>query len=184
MENSELIYLVDIANQRIRHHHDALWKEETHFTWLVYTCLAGVIYIFTGVTLSLEGKAIVIGVLGVLGILLCIAGYSVVRKEGELMHEAIQVRNRLNKAIKYNSIDNTDIFKKAIPQSEIQVKSWDRAKTEANKKLFWELIKACLVSSFKRDSMGIRDWFQIILLSPICIFWVMIILSIIRIWWQ
>jgi hypothetical protein len=74
VDKQELIKLLDIANQRVRNHHDALWKEETHYTWLVYILAAGVISIFfiSGVCWPL--KAVIDITLSIVGICACQIG--------------------------------------------------------------------------------------------------------------
>jgi hypothetical protein len=182
MDKQELIKLLDIANQRLRHHHDALWKEETHYTWLLYILVAGVIFIFfiNGVCWTL--KALIIFFLGIIGISICLIGYSVVRKEGQYFHEAIQIRNRLNCAIGLNQRIKTesDFNKMLIPNSDTKVKDWDRVKSEANKCLRQLLKGIFKPNSTKPTPMGIRDWFQVTLLLPILLFSLMIVLSIIK----
>ncbi len=43
---TELLKHFELANQRIRYHHDSLWEEEKHYSWWVYILLAGLIYIY------------------------------------------------------------------------------------------------------------------------------------------
>jgi hypothetical protein len=178
MDKQELIKLLDLANQRVRHHHDALWKEETHYTWLVYILAAGVIYIFfiSGVCWPL--KAVIDVPLSIIGICVCLIGYSVVRKEGRYFHEALQIRNRLNRAVgldKRIKIE-PDFNEMLMPKNDLEIKNWQEVRRKANKPL-----KKLLGGVFKWGSMGIRDWFQITLLFPILLFVIMIALSIINV---
>jgi hypothetical protein len=178
LDKQDFIKLLDIANQRIRHHHDALWKEETHYTWLVYILAAGVIYIFFISGVSWPLKAGIAILLSVIGICVCLIGYSVVRKEGRYFHEAIQIRNRLNRAIgldKRIKIE-LDFDEMLLPRKDTEIKNWHEVRCKANKPL-----KELLGGLFKWDSMVIRDWFQITLLFPILIFVIMIVLSIIKV---
>jgi hypothetical protein len=177
MDKQELVKLLDIANQRVRHHHDALWKEETHYTWLLYILAAGVIFIFfiNGVCWPL--KAIISVPLSIIGICVCIIGYKVVRKEGEDFHEALQICNRLHYAIGLNQRIRTKsgFNEMLIPAEYTEIKDWHEVKCKANKHL-GDLLKGI----FKPGSIGIRDRFQITLLFPILIFSLMIVLSIIK----
>ena len=176
MDKQELIKLLEIANQRIRHHHDALWKEETHYTWLVYILAAGVIFIAAGSGFSWILKPVIIAILGIIGIVICWLGYLVVRKEGQFFHVALQIRNRLNYAVGLSQSVKIepDFNERLIPDEDIEIKSWEKINCEANKPL-----KCLLKGIFKPSSMGIRDWFQITLLLPILLFITMIIISII-----
>ncbi len=178
MDKQELIKLLDIANQRLRHNHDALWKEETHYTWLLYILVAGVIFIIASSELCWTLKAIISVPLSVIGICVCLIGYKVVRKEGQYFHEAIQIRNRLNCAIGLNQrIETESGFNKIlIPNSDTKVKDWAKARREANLRIE-ELLKYVFT---KPCCLGIRDWFQITLLLPILIFSFMIVLAIVK----
>ena len=82
-ENQDLIRLFEVANQRLRHIHDALWKEETHYTWLIYILVAGAI-------LALRDLPIVAIVLSVIGIVICDVGFFVVRRESKFFKRAKQ----------------------------------------------------------------------------------------------
>ncbi len=183
MDKQELIKLLDFANQRVRHHHDALWKEETHYTWLVYILAAGVIYIFfiSGVCWPLKAGIAVL--LSMIGICVCLVGYSVVRKEGRYFHEALQIRNRLNCALgldKRIKIE-PDFNEMLIPNKDTEIKDWNDVESEANKCLRQLLKGIFRPNSTKPTPMGIRDYFQITLLLPILLFVAMIILSIIKV---
>jgi len=178
LDKQDFIKLLDIANQRVRHHHDALWKEETHYTWLAYILAAGVIFIVFGSDFCWALKAIISIPLGMIGVCICIIGFRVIRKEGEDFHEALQVCRRLNCAIGLNQRIKTEsgFNEMLIPGEHIKIKSWRKVKSEANKPL-----KKLLGGVFKWRSMGIRDWFQITLLFPILLFVIMIALSIIEV---
>jgi len=177
MDKQELIKLLDITNQRIRHHHDALWKEETHYTWLVYIITAGVVFIAFASPACWILKASIITTLGIIGSFICYFAYRVVRREGQFSHEALQIRNRLNCAIGLNQPikiepNGEEIM---IPTKDTEIKDWNVVESKANKPL-GNLVKGV----FKPGSMdmGIRDWFQITLLLPVLLFVSMIILSI------
>ena len=75
-ENQELIKLFEIANQRLRHIHDALWKEEAHYTWLIYILVAGAI-----LALNVNDLPIVAIVLSAIGIGICWVGFFVLKEK-------------------------------------------------------------------------------------------------------
>jgi hypothetical protein len=178
MDKKELITLLDLANQRVRLHHNALWKEETHYTWLVYILVAGAIYIFFVVRLYWPLKAAIDIFLSMIGIIVCLLGCSVVRKEGRYFNKVRQIRNRLNYAIGLSQRVKAehDFNEMLLPFQDTEIKDWNEVESKANKPP-----KDLLKGIFKPDSMGIRDWFQITLLLPILLFAIIIVLSIIKV---
>ena len=175
MDKQELIKLLEIANQRLRHVHDALWKEETHYTWLVYILAAGVVFVVVSSEACGTVKTIIASVLSLIGILVCLFAYSAVRKEGRFFHTALQIRNRLNFALDLNNFTLNKPYegKKLLPNDEVEVKDWKEVECKANKSL-----KELLKGIFRPSSIGIRGYFQLTLLLPIPLFLVMLLLSI------
>ena len=196
INTNELMKLIELANARIRHHHDTLWKEEVHYTWISYILVGGLIYLLTVSTqlqlnlITATGFFVTALLLSFVGMFLCVLGYKVIRKEGADYHTALQIRNRLYRAIglhKYNTVDGS-IF----PDDELSVKDWEQVKQEVNKDIKYlinrKINKFWLKSSFKilfrffkkddliednsidKAKLGIRDIFQITMLLPIPVF--------------
>jgi len=166
-ENSELIHLLDIVNQRLRHLHDSLWKEETHYTWLSYILVGGLIYLLViSRQISLDlltaiGFLLATITLSSIGILICIMGYKVIRLEGTYFHTAIEIRNRLHLALKLNEYYVEDT-KRIFPDDELEAKDWKEVEKATNK---------CLKQLFNcKATHTIRDFFQFTMLLPMIIF--------------
>ena len=190
-ENSELIHLLDIANQRLRHHHDALWKEETHYTWLSYILAGGLIYLLViSRQISLDlliaiGFFLAAVTLSFIGIFVCIIGFKVIRLEGIYFHTAIEIRNRLHLAL------NLDKYyvegKRIFPDDELKSpKDWDKVEKDANKcpeqLLNCEVLEQLLClkeTENQSDNYRIRDLFQLTMLLPLVIFCTALIYSVV-----
>jgi len=181
-ENIELLRLLDIANQRLRHHHDTLWKEETHYTWLSYILAGGLIYLLVVSTQTKLNLLTTIGfflaavTLSIIGIFICIMGFKVIRLEGMYFHTAIEIRNRLHRALKLDKYHIED--KRIFPDDELESpKDWDKVKKDANKcpeqLLNCETLKQLLSLEEPENQSSryrIRDLFQLTMLLPMIIF--------------
>ena len=124
--------------QAIReYHHDALWEEEKHFTWLLSILLTAIVGVFVVGNLDLLTKSVVIAAFSLLGVILSAFAFRVVRREGDYFHQA----NRRFVLI----------HKTCFPEIEISP-----VPNEANKRLF-----SLLWSAFTFKA-GVRDVFQLV----------------------
>jgi hypothetical protein len=74
-KNDNLIKLFEINEQRVRHHHDCIWKEETHYTWAAYILAGGLIGILALVVQNVSRIDDIIAVILFLSSsILCILG--------------------------------------------------------------------------------------------------------------
>ncbi|MCX6011172.1 MAG: hypothetical protein NT134_02785 [Chloroflexi bacterium] len=194
-ENSELIHLLDIVNQRLRHLHDSLWKEETHYTWLSYILVGGLIYLLvisrqTSLDLlTAIGFFLLAFFLSIIGIFICIMGFNVIRLEGKYFHTAIEIRNRLHLALKLDKyyVEGKRIFPDTKYYNELEVKDWKEVEKAANKclgqLLNCEALKEQLIClkepEEKSEKYTIRDLFQLTMLLPLTIFCTALIYSVV-----
>jgi hypothetical protein len=77
-----------LSQQLREYHHRALWEEEKHFTWLLSIILAAQAAVATKKASELEARALLLIVLGIVGLALVVAAVRVVRREGEFFVEA------------------------------------------------------------------------------------------------
>jgi len=87
LNNENVIELYLNASQRLRHHHDALWKEETHYTWLIYILVAGTILALTCDVVK-PWNAIIAIILSIVGIFACIIAFHVISRERHFFEQA------------------------------------------------------------------------------------------------
>jgi len=164
----------------MKHHHDALWKEETHYTWISYILAGGLIYVLIGSQASNVLKSAIAIALSVIGILLCVIAFRVVRLEGQYFHRALQIRNRLNRALQLHNyrLKNDKHGYLIYPDDEtkfddFEFKEWHKVDDDANMP-----VKRFLRTSPKFCGFGIRHLFQLTLLLPMTVFLVGIVVSI------
>jgi len=175
----ELLKLLELASQRLQHHHDALWEEEKHYSWWVYIIFAGLIYLYfklPPVTLLVPWqKALIMGLGSLFGCFISLMGYNVVRREGEFFHKAIQIYNDTAKVLKIHE---------RVPKAIVTIQP------QANKS-FCELIRSafltardslcgfltkCLKKKLNKrkrkpeNNLGIRDFFQLTFLITALLF--------------
>lgn len=86
-QNTELL---KIYHEIRAMHHDALWEEEKHFSWWVYSIFAGIFFVFsyTGLTLSL--KIILTILLSISGIKLCHSALDIINSEQTYFTSALE----------------------------------------------------------------------------------------------
>jgi len=144
-ENNDSLKKIDLAHKIRTFHHNSLWEEEKHFTWLISIILSAQIIFYTNNLLVNRDKIFFTLVSSLIGIFLCITAYRVLRREGLYFHTA------LSRFVKeYNSVNQNS----PIPEvSEI-----------ANKPILR------LIASFFTNKAGVRDGFQLLFLFFILIF--------------
>lgn len=136
---------LDLLYQIRQGHHNALWEEQKHFTWLISIILSGQLVIFAGVKVAATQKITLIVISSLVGILFAIIGFRTQRIEGVYFTNANVAYNEAYKAL----------FRTGAP-------SWHRG--SPNKP-----IKE-LISTIFTSSSGVRDYFQFLFLSFIVVF--------------
>jgi len=131
---------------RIRQsHHDAIWEEQKHFTWLLSIIFSAQAVVLAGTELSAPDKAIIISIASVVGILIALIGFRAQRIEGVYYHRA-----------------NTHFAKEFLavyPDAE------EPHHSQAPNKAVLALIKSAITGS-----AGVRDYFQIIFIAFFAVF--------------
>jgi predicted neutral ceramidase superfamily lipid hydrolase len=165
----ELCKLLDFAEQRLRHNHDALWKEEVHYTWISYVLAGGLVFLLSQINNQLNNKMVIIGIfiaallLSFIGGLLCYMGYRVIQKEGADFRESIEIRNRIRRALNLQNYTNST-QDTLFPENELKAEEWSTVETHANKRF------NKLVSGLFLNKNGIRDIFRLTMILPILFF--------------
>jgi uncharacterized membrane protein (DUF485 family) len=136
---------LDLAHQIRQSHHNAIWEEQKHFTWLISIILSAQLIVFVGANLGSSQKIALIIISSVVGVLFAITGFRVQRIEGVYFYNANVTYNEAYSAV----------FQTTEP-------SYRRG--SANKTL-WGLI-----ASIFTNSSGVRDHFQFLFLTFIAVF--------------
>lgn len=99
-------------------HHDALWEEEKHFSWWVYSVFAGIFLVFSNTGLTLSLKIILTILLSISGIKLCHSALDIINSEQTYFTSALEkfkkhYTDNWNKQDFYNksATSITEIFK-------------------------------------------------------------------------
>lgn len=87
LSSNDVVTLYVNANNRLRHIHDALWKEEQHYTWLLYILIAGVVLALTTGLQKPWGSILAI-ILSLVGMFVCLIGFMVLSREREFFKQA------------------------------------------------------------------------------------------------
>jgi hypothetical protein len=92
MDNSTLNNHMSLVHERMTHHHEILWEEEKHYSWWVYSILAGLVWIYTQRLSALNdsSKLIIITMGCIFGIFLSISAWRAIHLESEYLFEARQ----------------------------------------------------------------------------------------------
>jgi len=153
----ELLRLLEIAAQRVRHHHDALWEEEKHYSWWIYIIFAALIFVYAHRPFVAWQNVAILTAGSAFGVFICLIGYKVVRRESKYFHEAIQIRDRIIIALGLDQPvarpDGASFT--MMPPNQISIKDWNSVRSEANKSL------RQLAAAIFRRNLGIRDCFQL-----------------------
>lgn len=169
-----LLKLLDIASQRAKDHHDSLWEEEKHYMWWAYIIFAGLFFLrFGGQLFIRPTEILILTIIGsVFGIFMSLTAYSVVRREGEYFHEALQISARISSALNLNEskLPHPFVGESLLPPEEVTVETWYLVTSDANKpllKLFLGGVKALRHASLKKRpskeerDFRVRDGFQL-----------------------
>ena len=126
-------------------HHDAIWEEQKHFTWLISIILSGQFVIFAGVQIASTQKIALVVVSSLVGILFAVVGFRTQRIEGVYFTNANAAFNEASRA--------------AFRTAE---SPWKRSNPNRT-------IRDLILAIFTNKS-GVRDYFQFLFLSFIAIF--------------
>lgn len=168
-DNSELLKHFEVTSQRVRHHHNALWEEEKHYSWWVYIIFAGLILVYTNQHLCWWHQlAIIIGG-SLLGLYLSYSGYRIIRREGIFFSRELEIYKRAQ--ISCNLQRNMPSPNEKHPLlPKMEVKDWRAVESAANKS--WrELVRP----PFR--NLRIRDFFQLNFIITGVLFIAMVIFS-------
>jgi len=181
---SEILEFLRTAQQRYESQHSVLWKVETHYTWLVYIVIGGLVFIWLNPTsLSDELRLSIIRYGSILGLILSLVGYYVVRLEGEYLWEDRQIYART--LLKLHQIELLH------PPENSEFEDWEDVRKKANKSFLLLLISLvlsipyCFIAIFlprnvrrhDRFRLTVRDAFQITLLLAAAVFVLSIIFT-------
>jgi hypothetical protein len=129
---------LNIADSRRKYHHNALWEEEKHFTWLVSLILSAELFLFTSDRIVYRTRLTVAIAIALLGTLISAVALIVLRKESSYFHHA-------NK-------DFVEEFNLLFPQGRLSMTSSRGPNRNP----------LSLLVHFFRGSLGVRDAFQFI----------------------
>ncbi|MFI7028201.1 hypothetical protein ACIBK1_05785 [Microbispora rosea] len=127
------------------YHHNAIWEEQKHFTWLISILLSAQLVTLASTSLGTSGKIIIILAGSIVGIVLAVTAFRVQRHEG-----------RYFRAANVAYIKEYNLLWRDSPLPMPPVK--------ANKGILE------LVLSFFTGNAGVRDYFQVLWLSFITVF--------------
>jgi len=134
---SILASFLELAQRRIENQHSVLWKVETHYTWLVYIIAGGLAFVWLSVDPNLEEQGLLILRFGsILGLVLSLIGFYVVRLEGDYLHEDHQIYRR--------TVVNLPELYNLHPEGELKEMEFIEAKNRANKSIIGLFISILL----------------------------------------
>lgn len=136
---------LDMAFRIRAYHHNSIWEEQKHFTWLISIFLAAELIALNGEGLSRASRAVIVIAGSVVGIILASVGFRVQRREGESFRRA-------------NALF-VEEFNAIFPLATLEPPAPDANKTIRS-----------LAASFLRGRAGVRDYFQVLFLSFIIVF--------------
>lgn len=188
IKKEDLMKLLDLTSQRLRHHHDALWQEEKHYTWWIYIVAGAIIFIYLNKSLPLLQKTVLVACGSFLGIFVSWIGYNVVCREGRYLNKSVRLQNRIISALGLDmpvKCHDNDKLEPLLPQTDLP--------KEANKTSH-EFICA-IFNDFKRctkrgkqkeqekrsrqKEIGIRDCFQVVFVMSTLLFVIILWISVI-----
>lgn len=181
---NEILEFLRTAQQRYESQHSVLWKVETHYTWLVYIVIGGLVFIWLNSTsLPDDLRLSILRYGSILGLILSLVGYYVVRLEGEYLWENRQIYART--LLKLPQIEILH------PPENSEFKDWEDVRKKANKSFLLLIISLvlsipyCFFAIFLprnvrlrgRFRLTVRDAFQITLLLAAAVFILFIIFT-------
>jgi len=109
---------LDIISQRVRHHHDALWEEEKHYSWWIYPILAGTVWVLASEQLKSDPclQTMIITGASLLGIYLSWAAFTTIRREYGFFREWRKLQEEVEGALRdQRKIGDRKTEGKALP---------------------------------------------------------------------
>lgn len=156
-KDEKLMKYLGIVSERMRHHHNALWEEEKHYSWWVYIILAGLIYLLISGHFDPPVRFTILVVGSLFGVYLSHTAYKVIRKESEYFADArlLSVIAALAVGLNRYKVRRPEGFIPLIPQLEKDFEDAKKKKGKPNKPL------KELLSEARKFNLGIRDFFQL-----------------------
>jgi len=101
---------LEIVSQRVRHHHDALWEEEKHYSWWIYPILAGTVWVLASEQLGSRPylQTMIIAGASLLGIYLSWAGFMTIRREYRFFRNWLKVQEDIENKLRDLEIKDQD----------------------------------------------------------------------------
>jgi len=142
-EEEKILKLLEIFNNKLDSFHNALSESEKHFTWWILAILGFIVIAFN---VQYAQRPFLLLSLSLAGVIVSLAGYFVIRKEGEYLVENKETFNRIAIALDMNEdlwnipdINIKDEAKKdaLVPvrnASKKQTRTWEHEEA-ANKSL-------------------------------------------------
>ncbi len=162
-DKQTLLKYLEVISQRVRHHHDAIWEEEKHYSWWIYIVFAALIYLYAS-DIHAPYKLTLIVLASLFGIYLCVAAFRIVYKEGEYFAEAHQLYQRTIISLGLDKPQsNLPNNKPLDPTAKYQ--ELDDVKSQANK-----------------GNFGIRHFFRLTFIVEIILFVGFIVFSVLTVY--
>lgn len=139
LQNTDVVNLYINANNRLRHVHDALWKEEAHYTWLLYIIAGGALW---SLTIDLDdcwGDIISI-VLSIIGIVFSVIAFLVIARETKLLDESKVICKKYRKQLGIQGIE------KSIDIKRPRITTWFKVTMLIPIAIYLAIILASVVS--------------------------------------
>jgi hypothetical protein len=156
----DLQKMLDTFEARRRYHHNALWEEEKHFTFLVSLIVPALaaVFVATG-TLRIEERLAIIMAGSALGALVSYFGLTVVRRESVSFLETVQICNRITAKL------GEAKERGGVELPAYRISGYEQINDTANH-------SSCelLHRIGKPSALGVRDCFQLVFLVMISLF--------------
>jgi hypothetical protein len=157
MAQADLAKLLEANSELMSHHGKLLWEEEKHYTWWTYILFGALTLVLSFQYLTPCQKILLIIPASGFGIFISCVGIRVIRREGDQLHEALQIHYRLLEKLglsKYEVMSKNGKTEKLLPSHDIVRFS----EVTANRPF-----KTLMRHPFAKDRT-IRDFFQITLI--------------------
>ena len=155
MERDEkLLRYLELVSKRVRHHHDALWEEEKHYSWWLYPILAGLVYVIIKDNISPWIEFVIVIGGGIIGLYLSIAAIKVIRRESLFFWRALQTSRNLVAALKINEV-KLENGNPILPEDDTEYETFANLEAKARPPL------GGVFGAFFRNNTGIRAVFQV-----------------------
>ena len=138
-----------------RFHHDSIWEEQKHFSWLISIILSGALVAFASDQFSPSAKAVIVLTASALGFLFSLTAFRIQRREGVLFTIAQQAFVR-----EWNAQfpDNELLMPRGDGNFGKDAPTHDSGKSPANRG------PVRLIFLGVTGRAGVRDYFQLLFL--------------------